>query len=290
MTYHEMPLQREADLTALAPEEPAQWPAFMHQRPRAEERGLRILQDFHRSAESAYQQSHPYEQMFTGASLAADQVMLNNNYMKAIFGGEPAADDNIQMAYDHTVRQMAEAPIEKGSIISQQNPLAFVPVGEASKDSMLQAFADERQFYAGAVDSDADRALKSRATHRLVSTTFYGKKLSADGTSLRNNHVRGQNDLIFRPEKLENFRPYENLSSKTYAPDGQGGEVPLSATAVYDVDPREVPVPGAGAAPAVVNQTDFTDFGIYAGAATNAFAPLPDAGIAMLFEDNNRRM
>jgi hypothetical protein len=286
-----MPLQREADLSALATEEPAQWPVFMNKQAGAEEeRGVDLLQDFYRSADSAYQQSHPYDLMFTGAALASDSVMLNNNYMKAIFGGEPGPNDNIQMAYDHTVRQMAEAPIEKSSMLSQQDPLAFVPVGEASKDSLLKAFAKERQFYAGAVDSDADRALKSRVTHRLVASTFYGKKLSADGTSLRNNHVRGQNDLVYRPENLEDFRPTENLSSKTYAPDGLGGEVPLSATVVYDVDPREVPLPASSDPPALVSGSDFTDFGMYAGASTNAFAPLPDAGIAMLFEDTNRRM
>lgn len=285
-----MPLQREADLTTLAAEEASQWPAFMNKRPDAEKRGVDMLENFYRSADSAYRQSHPYDLMFTGAALASDAVMLNNNYMKAIFGGEPGPDDNIQMAYDHTVRQMAEAPIEKGSMLSHQNPLAFVPVGEASKDSLLEAFAKERQFYAGAVDSDADRALKSRVTHRLLSTTFYGKKLSADGTSLRNNHVRGQNDLVYRPENPDNFRPTENLSSKTYAPDGQGGEVPLSATAAYDVDPRNVPLPASGDLPTLVPGPDFTDFGMYAGASTNAFAPLPDAGIAMLFNDSNRRM
>lgn len=284
-----MPLQREGDLTALAPQEPAQWPAFLNPRAGADKAGLRILEDFHRSADSAYQQSHPYEVMFTGPALAVDQVALNNTYMKTIFGGEPALTDNIDMAYSHSVRQMAEAPIEKDSLISHQDPLAFVPVGEASKDSLLETFAKERQFYAGAIDSDAERALKTRPTHRLISTTFYGKKLSADGTSLRNNHVRGQNDLIYRPERLENFRPYENLSSKTYAPDGLGGEVPLSATSVYDVDPRDVPVPGADVAPASVDQPDFTDFGMYAGASTDAFVPLPDTGIQMLFDDDRRR-
>lgn len=284
-----MPLQREGDLTALAPMEPAEWPAFMNPRAGTDKSGARLLEGFHRGADAAYAQSHPYEQMFTGPTLAADAVAQNNTYMKLIFGGEPAPSDNIDGAYNHAVRQMAEAPIEKDSMLSHQNPLAFVPVGEASKDSLLEAFAKERDFYAGAIDSDAERALKSRVTHRLVSTTFYGKKLAADGTSLRNNHVRGQNDLIYRPMNLQDFRPWENLSSKTYAPDGQGGEVPLSATAVYDVDPRDVPIPGANAAPAAVDQPDFTDFGMYAGASTDAFAPLPDTGIQMLFADDRRR-
>lgn len=284
-----MPLQRETDLTALAPEEPAKWPAFMNPRAGTDKSGVRLLESFHRGADAAYAQSHPYEQMFTGATLATDAVAQNNTYMKLIFGGEPAPSDNIDGAYNHAVRQMAEAPIEKDSMLSHQNPLAFVPVGEASKDSLLEAFAKERDFYAGAIDSDAERALKSRVTHRLVSTTFYGKKLAADGTSLRNNHVRGQNDLIYRPMDLQDFRPWENLSSKTYAPDGQGGEVPLSATAVYDVDPRDVPIPGANAAPAAVDQPDFTDFGMYAGSSTDAFAPLPDTGIQMLFADDRRR-
>ncbi len=49
--------------------------------------------------------------------------------------------------------------------MSPQNPLAFVPAGEASKHSLLSTFARERQFYAGAVDSDAERALKSRVNN-----------------------------------------------------------------------------------------------------------------------------
>jgi hypothetical protein len=288
-----MRLQREADLTALAPIEPAKWPAFMNTRTKeAEARGLGLLEDFYnKSAESGYKQSHPYDLMFTGQGLAVDQVVLDNNYMKVIFGGQEGPLDNIQMAYDYTLRQIAESPIERDSLLSTMNPLAFVPVGEASKDSLLETFAKGRQFYAGAIDSDAERALKTRPDWRLISSTTYGKKLTASGESVRNNHVRGQNDLIYRPTDLENFRPYENLSSKTYAPDGNGGEVPLSATAVYDMDPRDIPVPGVDAAPEVVDEPDRTDFGLYYGQNADAFAPLPPApaGFELLFDDDRRR-
>lgn len=287
-----MRLQREADLTALAPIEPAMWPAFMNSHSKeAEARGINFLENFHKSAESGYKQSHQYDLMFTGQGLAVDQVVLDNNYMKLIFGGEPGPLDNIQMAYDYTLRQIAESPIERDTLLSHMNPLSFVPVGEASKDSLLETFAKERQFYAGAIDSDAERALKTRPDWRLISTTTYGKKLTATGGSIRNNHVRGQNDLIYRPMNLENFRPYENLSSMTYAPDGNGGEVPLSEIAVYDVDPRDVPVPGVSAAPAVVDEPDHTDFGMYAGQNADAYAPLPPApaGFELLFDDDRRR-
>jgi hypothetical protein len=58
--------------------------------------------------------------------------------------------------------------------------IIVVLVGEASKvNSLLETFAKERQFYAGAIDSDAERALKTRPDWRLISTTTYGKKLTA---------------------------------------------------------------------------------------------------------------
>jgi hypothetical protein len=298
-----MRLQREPDITALPPPLPANWPAFLAaggKNAAVAAKVERKLEDFHRSADAGYAQSHPYDMMFTGPALAIDSLALDNNAMKIIFGGGPGPLDNIEMAYDHSLRQMAEAPIERDSLLGQQNPLAFVPVGEASKDSLLETFAQQRDFYKGALDTDAERALKTRPTHRLIETTFYGKRLAADGSSLRYNHVRGQNDLLWRPRNLQDFRPFENLSSKTFAPDGEGGEVPLSATAVYDTDPRDVPVPGVdgpgvGAPPAVVGETDFTDFGMYAGQNADAFAPVPDTanrgfGIQALFAETQRRM
>ena len=44
-------------------------------------------------------------------------------------------------------------------------------------------------------------------------------------------------------------------------------------------------------APAVVDEPDHTDFGLYAGQNADAFAPLPPApaGFQLLFEDDMRR-
>jgi hypothetical protein len=270
----------------------ATWPAFM--KPSDEsvnQAGLQQLKDFHRSSSAGYEQSHPLDIMFTGSSLAADAVMLNNNYMKAIFGGEEAAKDSIQMAYAHSLRAMAEAGIESDSLLERMNPLAYVPVGEATKDSLLETFANGRDFFAGAVDSDAERALKTRPTHRMIATTFYNKKLNSAGQSIRYNHVRGQNDMLERPQKLENFRPFENLSSKTFAPDESGGEVPLNFAAVHDHDPREAQVPRAGAPPAMVQVPELADQGAYVGSDVDVYQSLPaTGGLEMLFQQSVERM
>ena len=74
-------------------------------------------------------------------------------------------------------------------------------------------------------------------------TTTYGKNLGFDGSSGRQNHVRGQYALEqFRPRNLEQFRPFENLSSKTFAPNGNGGEVPLNYENTNGDDPRAIPI------------------------------------------------
>jgi hypothetical protein len=252
---------------------------------------LQQLKDFHRSAAAGYEQSHPLDIMFTGSSLAADAVLLNNNYMKAIFGGEEGPRDNIQMAYSHSLRAMAEAGIESDSLLERMDPLAFVPVGEATKDSLLETFAKGRDFFAGAVDSDAERALKTRPTHRMIATTFYNKKLNAAGQSIRYNHVRGQNDMLERPQRAENFRPFENLSSKTFAPDENGGEVPLDFAATRDHDPREAPVPRAGAPPSMVEAPELADQGAYVGSDVEVYSNLPvTGGLEMLFQQGGVRM
>ena len=137
---------------------------------------------------------------------------------------------------------MAEAPVSKDSLIGHQNPLEFVQGEEATKDSLLRTFAEQRKFYKGAVDTDAERFLKTRPTHKLIATTFYGKNITQSGTSVRYNHVRGQADLINRPMHLTKFRPIENLSSKTYAPNGDGGEVPLNYENTNGLDPRAVSI------------------------------------------------
>ena len=260
-------LQREPDLRSIEPLPSEQWPSYMlhtHRVDQDEKRAIRSLEDFYkRSVESAYEQSHPYDFMFTGSDLKVDEQTLNNNYMRLIFGGKPGPGDNIDLAYNNSIRQMAEAPITKDSIIGQQNPSQFVEGEQATKDSLLRTFAEQRQFYKGAVDSDAERALKTRPTHRLISTTYYGKDQK------RYNHVRGQAHLLNRPTHLENFVPNENLSSRTYAPDGDGGEVPLSYENTNGLDPRSVKVAGEAGkmmapktAPMAYN---FTDVGNYAG-------------------------
>lgn len=286
------PLQSQPDLASPAPSGRATWPAYMFPDSKAVDQARpEQLDDFYRSASAGYEQSHPLDIMFTGSSLAADAVLLNNNYMNAIFGGEQGPKDNIQMAYAHSLRSMAEAGIESSSLLENMNPLAFVPVGEATKDSLLETFAKERDFYAGAVDSDAERALKTRPTHRMIATTFYNKKLNAAGQSIRYNHVRGQNDLLERPQTSDTFRPFENLSSKTFAPDENGGEVPLDYAAVNDHDPREAPVPSAGAPPAMVQSPELADQGLYLGSEVNAYSSLPPTGgLELLFQQSAQRM
>lgn len=258
------------------------WPPFM--KPDATESV--DLTDFHRSVELGYKQSHPLDRMFTGADLKADELTLNNNYMKLIFGDKPSARDNIQLAYNHTVRQMADTPIESNSLLGVTNPDAFVPVGEASKDSMLEAFARARQFYPGEVVSDAERFLKTRATHNLVHTTYYNKRLTSDGQSIRNNHVRGQNDLLYRPDTRD-FHPVENLSSRTFAPDGNGEEAPLDAEAVYGTDPRSVKVDTDGKAP----DDAVNDAGIYFDSMyTHDLNDFNSAFVSLFSDDANKRM
>ncbi len=260
-------LQREPDMRSVAPLPSSQWPAYMlntHKRDENEGRAIKQLESYYkRSVETAYQQSHPYDVMFTGSDLKVDEATLNNNYMRLIFGGKPGPADNIDLSYNNSIRQMAEAPITKDSIIGQQNPLQFVEGEQATKDSLLRTFAHSRQFYKGVVDSDAERALKTRPTHRLISSTYYGKDQK------RYNHVRGQASLLNRPTNLENFKPNENLSSRTYAPDGMGGEVPLDYENTNGLDPRSVRVDGeAGKMTAPMNVPQyykFTDVGNYSG-------------------------
>jgi hypothetical protein len=261
-------LQREPNLKGIGPLPESQWPSYMLRTDRIDKRdneqGISKLEHYYdRSTESAYKQSHPYDFMFTGGDLKVDEQTLNNNYMRLIFGGKPGPHDNIDLAYNNTIRQMAEAPIEKDSILGHQNPLEFVPGEEATKDSLLRTFAKSRNFYQGAVDSDAERALKTRPTHRLISTTYYGKNQK------RYNHVRGQASLLDRPTQLENFKPNENLSSRTYAPTGDGREVPLDYENTNGLDPRAIRVAGDSSkinAPSSAPQAyNFTDTGNYPG-------------------------
>jgi hypothetical protein len=244
------------------------------------------LINYYRSVDLGYKQSHQLNRMFTGADLKADELTLNNNYMKLIFGGKPSDLDNIQLAYNHTIRQMADTPIEADSLLENMNPDAFVPVGEASKDSMLEAFARARQFYPNESISDAERFLKTRATHNLISTTYYNKRLTGDGQSIRHNHVRGQNDLLYRAD-TRHFYPTENLSSRTFAPDGNGEEVPLDAEAVYGIDPRSIKVDSDGRTPG----DDMNDAGIYFDSMyTEDLNDYNNAFVSLFADNADRRM
>ncbi len=241
-------LQREPDIEKLQPLPMDRWPDYMLNNQSVhynEEQDIKdIKKYFERSVENGYEQAQPYAPMFTGPDMALDQVAHNNKYMKLIFGGKPdPITDNIDMAYNHSLRQMAEAPVTKDSLIGHQNPNEFVPGTTATKDSLLKTFAEQRRFYKGTVDTDAERMLKTRPTHKLIMTTTYGKNLGQDGSSGRYNTQRGQwGNHQFRPKHLEKFRPFENLSSRTYAPDGSGGEVPLNYENTNGVDPRIVEI------------------------------------------------
>lgn len=266
-----MSLQREPDLKAIPVLQSEAWPKYMRpETVKQETDTINKLEKFHRSIDAGYKQSHPYDFMYPSGDLKLDEISLNNNYMKLIFGGiTDPAKDNIDLAYNNSLRQMAEAPVDKDSIIGQMNPNKFVEGQQATRDSMLETFAETRKFYAGAVDTDAEKALKSRPTHNLIATTYYGKN------QRRYNHVRGQNDLLNRPTNLSNFKPFENLSSWTYAPDGMGSEVPLNVDNTNGSNPLSVHVPttdGKVLAPKTVPQAyNFTDIGNYAGDETDRY-------------------
>lgn len=219
---------------------------------------------FEHSAKNGYLQSHPFDPMHLalGADMRIDELTQANTYMQLIFGG-PTPDDAIDNAYNHVVRQISEIPVEQESKVSFQNPLRFVPVGEADKDSLLQTFANQRHFYKGVLDTDVERFLKSRPTHNMIATTFYNKKANSAGQSLRYNHVSGENNLLDNdPNAIKNFYPQDNLSSRTYAPDGKGGRVPLMYQNVYGPDARSVPLTEEARFPAEISAQDL---GLYSG-------------------------
>lgn len=265
-------LQGPPDIESLPPLPSQKWPSYMLNNPgiqNDERKNIDALRDeFSRNATMGYFQSHGLDQMFTGEDLRIDELTMQNNYMKIIFGGEPdPGRDNIQLAYNHAIRQMAEAPTQKDSLLGHQNPLDFVPSGEATKDSLLQTFAKQREFYKGAIDTDTERFLKTRPTHSIIHTTFYGKNIGPNGESGRYNKHRGQASLLYRPRNLQNFKPYENLSSRTHAPDGMGGEIPLDCEATNGLDPRAIDITQEPriSVPEPPSAHEFKDIGMYAG-------------------------
>ena len=253
-----------------------------------------LLQDFNKNQTKGYFQSHPYDQIFTAQDLAADEWTLSNNYMRLIFGGKPNPyTDNIHLAYNHSIKQRAEAPVTKEDTLYIMNPLDFVESKNSNKDDLLDTFAKMRRYYKGQIDTDTERALKQRGTHRTTHTTFYGKGISQAGQATRFNYVTGQHgDLQFRPD-TSNFYPYENLSSKTYAPMQDGKEVPLAYDILYGDDPRSVPIDHRPKIiPEPVSVFNFNDTGPYAGAEVDRYLQnyvQRDPPFASLFQNAGQR-
>ena len=221
-----------------------------------------LISAHQRNVVEGYLQSHPLDFMYTSKDLAVDQWELSNNYMGLIFGGKPDPNgDNIHLAYNHATKQKAEAATANTKTLDELNPLSFVEGKPATKDSLLETFAESRRYFKGRIDSDTERMMKQRPTHDVIHTTFYGKNIG------RYHHITGQHGhLQYRPD-TSNFTPYENLSSRTYAPMGNGKEVPLKYEYVYNDDPRRVPVTNDPkvAVPEPVGSMNFRDAGLYPG-------------------------
>lgn len=276
-------LQGPPDLKNIPKLPEAKWPEYMLKNAEVgkdEVANIEGLLNLQRSVNEGYFQSHPYDQMHLGADMKLDELAHSNTYMKLVFGGKPdPKKDNIDLAYNHSIRQMAESPVEKDSILGYQDPLMFVPGAECDKDAILKTFEEQRRFYKGAIDTDTERFLKARTTHNLTTTTYYGKKISqfgsnSVGTSERYNHVRGQNDLLNRPHPGPDFRPDGNLSSKTFAPNGEGGEVPLNYENVYGLDPRAISIttePRVDVPEVMQQQWNANDLGSYFGQDTDRY-------------------
>lgn len=227
------------------------------------------LANYHqRSAADGYFQSHPFSQMFTSYDLATDEATLNNNYMRLIFGGkEDPNKDEINGAYKHAIKQRAEAAVTKENTLEELNPSDFVSVANVNKDSLLQTFAEGRRFFKGQIDTDAERAMKGRVSHEMIETTFYGKNVSEAGAPGRFHHLAGQHGhLQYRMDPAKTLS-WWNLSSRNYAPDGEGGQVPLIIQNEIGDDQRSIPLTGElrTVAPEPSNSFNLNDIGLYPG-------------------------
>ena len=233
-----------------------------------------LVNNFNKNKTAGYFQSHPYDQIFTAQDMAVDELTLANNYMRIIFGGDvDEKTDNIHMAYNHTIRARADAATTKENTLYELNPLDFVEGKKASKDSLLETFAEQRQFWKGQIDSDTERALKQRPTHKMIHTTTYGKNITPGGQAARFNHVTGQmGHLQFRP-KTDNFFPNQDLSSNTFAPQQDGTEVPLNYQNLHDDDPRKMNITNQPKidVPSAVSTYNFNHAGTYAGSEVSRY-------------------
>lgn len=238
------------------------------------------------SVKDVYAQSHPYDPLYLalGPDMRVDELAHANTYMNLIFGGT-SSNDIFDLAYKHVDRQLADSPVEKDSTVSFQNPLKFIPNGEADKDSILQTFAEQRQYYKGAVVEDAERFLKSRPTHNLIATTFYNKRATPSGQSTRYNHVSGiDNSLDFDDKALENFYPWGNLSSRTFAPDGKGGRNPVAYDHIHGPDARSVPLTPVSP----IREFRASDLGMYHGNELDQYKLPTNTSLQSLFENKPR--
>lgn len=237
---------------------------------RANKATLDKLVNFHeRSAADGYFQSHPFGQMFTAQDLATDEATLSNNYMRLIFGGKTDPDkDMIAGAYKHALKQRAEAAVTQGSVLENMNPLDFVEGKQDTKDAVLQTFAEQRRFFKGQIDTDAERAMKARVGHEIIETTFYGKNVHDNGMAGRFHYTTGQHGHLQYRQPPADTKSWWSLSSRTYAPDGEGGEVPLMIQNQLGLDPRTIPIDSNEVrvvAPDPANTYNFNDIGLYPG-------------------------
>jgi hypothetical protein len=107
---------------------------------------------------------------------------------------------------------------------------------EPTKEDMLKTFNEQRNFAKDRYVTATERALKSRNTHLLTQTTYYGKRTN------RFHNIAGQGaELVYPPTITKEDVFNQNLSSRTYAPQTDGTRVPLSVDVAYEVDPRIVP-------------------------------------------------
>lgn len=234
------------------------------------------LSTYHsRSAADGYFQSHPFDQMFTTQDLATDEATMSSNYMRLIFGGkEDPEKDEISGAYKHALKQRAEAAVTQGNVLESMSPSDFVAAEQVTKDSLLKTFSEQRRFFKGQIDTDAERAMKARVGHEMIDTTFYGKNIGDNGQAGRFHHLTGQHGhLQYRTDPSET-KSWWNLSSRTYAPDGAGGEVPLIIQNEIGDDPRAVDISGSEVrvvAPEPNRTFNLNDIGIYPGKDIDAY-------------------
>lgn len=231
-----------------------------------------------------YRQSHPLGFMFAGHDLMMDKQQLQQNYMGLIFGGPDSKLDNIDRAYTKSLTQAAEAPVESDSLLAHQKPMQF-PLPPSNTQDLLETFAKQRQYYKGVVDSDIERALKSRATHETLLTTYYGKRLQ------RLDPVHGQAGYDQYAMNLpKDFAPNQNISAYTGAFNDAGGRNPLAYVPTEPLGDISQKM----ASKSYVAPLEEPDFGNYVGKDAELYAPpktetAADKAFAQIFKDSIKK-